>query len=125
MAEKPNKPWEFSNRYGYVTDDGIIRVYGFPEQPAADLAPGRIARRRPVDVELKPGQYRWCSCGHSQTQPFCDGAHGDRSHQTNRQGYKFQVLEETTVRLCLCKKTSNPPFCDCTHLEMRRPSGMA
>lgn len=26
-------------------------------------------------MDMQPGKYYWCSCGHSGNQPFCDGAH--------------------------------------------------
>jgi CDGSH iron-sulfur domain-containing protein 3 len=115
MPDKPANPWGYSDEYGYYTEDHKIRIFGFAEQPPAQLTPGRVARRRPVETTLKPGNYSWCTCGHSEQQPFCDHAHRDAAHQTNRKSYKFQVLEETTVKLCLCKKTKHPPFCDCAH----------
>lgn len=70
----------------------------------------------PFDVELEAGQkYFWCSCGFSQNQPFCDGAHkgsGLKSHC-------FTTDTSGKVRLCGCKKTKNPPFCDGSHMEVR------
>jgi len=36
----------------------------------------RIAATHPTKVELEAGKtYFFCGCGHSATQPFCDGAH--------------------------------------------------
>ncbi len=29
----------------------------------------------PHVMEVKAGEYYWCSCGESQTQPYCDGSH--------------------------------------------------
>ena len=30
----------------------------------------------PYETEVQQGRpYLWCACGHSQAQPFCDGAH--------------------------------------------------
>lgn len=115
MSAKPVNPWDYSDEFGYVTEDGKIRIFGFAEQPPAQLTPGRVARRRPADVTLKPGRYSWCTCGYSESQPFCDHAHRNTEPPTNRKSYKFQVLEEATVKLCLCKKTKQPPFCDCAH----------
>ena len=35
-----------------------------------------IAQKGPYEVELEAGKsYLWCACGHSATQPFCDGSH--------------------------------------------------
>ena len=34
-----------------------------------------VAQRWPYLVDLAPGDYRWCACGRSRTQPFCDDSH--------------------------------------------------
>ena len=35
-----------------------------------------VARKGPYGVVVKKDQsYWWCSCGRSQSQPFCDGSH--------------------------------------------------
>ncbi len=34
-----------------------------------------IFEKKPTVMELEPGTYYWCSCGHSAKQPFCDGSH--------------------------------------------------
>ena len=36
---------------------------------------GKIAKRGPYVMDMQPGQYFWCSCGRTENQPFCDGAH--------------------------------------------------
>ncbi|MBU0575369.1 MAG: CDGSH iron-sulfur domain-containing protein [Proteobacteria bacterium] len=35
----------------------------------------KISKKGPCVMEMQPGKYFWCSCGHSAIQPFCDGAH--------------------------------------------------
>ncbi|MCF6332089.1 MAG: CDGSH iron-sulfur domain-containing protein [Draconibacterium sp.] len=35
----------------------------------------KIAAKNPAILNLKPGEYYWCSCGKSKNQPFCDGSH--------------------------------------------------
>jgi CDGSH-type Zn-finger protein len=35
----------------------------------------KIAQRSPYVLAETPGTKWWCACGHSQTQPFCDGSH--------------------------------------------------
>jgi CDGSH-type Zn-finger protein len=110
---KPREPWTYSDREGYVTDDGKIRIYGFSAAPEEPLTPVANMAAEPVTLRLEPGRYSWCTCGQSQNQPFCDNAHRDAP--TNRKSYKFEILEATDVRFCLCKRTSNPPFCDGTH----------
>lgn len=35
-----------------------------------------IAQKSPIAVELEAGKtYYWCTCGKSENQPFCNGAH--------------------------------------------------
>jgi CDGSH iron-sulfur domain-containing protein 3 len=53
--------------------------------------------------------YRWCSCGQSLKQPFCDGSH----HGTSFTPFKFTIEERVKdIQLCGCKLTSSKPFCD-------------
>ena len=53
--------------------------------------------------------YRWCSCGQSLKQPFCDGSH----QGTHFKPYKFTVEERVKdIKLCGCKLTTKRPFCD-------------
>jgi len=72
----------------------------------------KVAAKVPIKVELEEGKkYAWCTCGLSDRQPYCNGAH---------KGTEFRplvfVAEETkTAHLCQCKQTKNPPFCDGTH----------
>ncbi len=69
----------------------------------------------PIEVKLEAGrQYYWCTCGRSNSQPFCDGSH---------KGTEFTPLAinadtDKTVWLCTCKKTANKPYCDGTHSKL-------
>ena len=85
-----------------------------PEPVVAALYPVEV---RGVDLDRK---YKWCSCGLSRYQPFCDQACA---------GSAFAPLVftvEQPVRamyLCACKLTSAAPFCDhrtCQALRDRR-----
>lgn len=70
------------------------------------------AGNQPVMIELeKNKRYAWCSCGYSEKQPFCNGAH------KNEGGIPmiFSVDEEKKAALCTCKLTSTPPYCDGSH----------
>jgi CDGSH-type Zn-finger protein len=34
-----------------------------------------VAQKGPYLQELAPGDYLWCACGRSASQPWCDGSH--------------------------------------------------
>lgn len=70
-----------------------------------------IPFRRPVTLELKPGTYRWCACGRSEEQPFCDDSHKG----TDFEPIAFTVAERTIVSLCQCKHSRRRPYCDGSH----------
>jgi len=78
------------------------------------MAEPKIAQKSPYEFKINEGDKKaWCSCGHSEKQPFCDG-----SHSRNNTGMKPILLKsekEDTVYFCGCKHTKNPPFCDGTH----------
>ncbi|KAK0414994.1 hypothetical protein QR680_011721 [Steinernema hermaphroditum] len=87
------------------------------ENPSAAMLPykGVDAAKKPVKVELTAGKsYFWCSCGHSATQPFCDGTH-KRPGTTNVRPVKFSVEKSGNYLLCQCKQTENRPLCDGSH----------
>ena len=73
-----------------------------------------IFDRKPAVLPLEAGDYWWCGCGRSQTQPFCDGSHKG----TGLAPVKFTLAEAKTVALCNCKHTGNPPFCDGSHSRL-------
>lgn len=71
-----------------------------------------IAQKSPYQVELEAGKaYFWCSCGKSQKQPFCDGAHKGSELSPVR----FVAENSGTFNLCGCKSTNGPPYCDGEH----------
>uniref|UniRef100_A0A8C5XMG1 CDGSH iron sulfur domain 3 n=2 Tax=Microcebus murinus TaxID=30608 RepID=A0A8C5XMG1_MICMU len=86
----------------------------FPKTPAKSV----VALKTPIKVELVAGKtYRWCVCGHSKKQPFCDGSHFFQ--RTGLSPLKFKAQETRTVALCTCKATQKPPYCDGTHRSER------
>lgn len=74
-----------------------------------------IAQRGPyVQEEEKSGKRAWCSCGHSEIQPFCDG---------NHRGSPFRPLVVSVeggsqAAWCGCKRTNTPPYCDGSHNQL-------
>lgn len=78
------------------------------------MAEPHIAKKGPYVVELEPGSYKWCACGQSAKQPFCDGSHKGSGCEPVR----FEIHEKRKVGLCGCKHTGNPPFCDAAHRKL-------
>ena len=86
------------------------------------LLDGSARRRPPVvpaycpyRVQLQIGRtYRWCACGRSSSQPWCDDSHSDADPQP----LLFSVSAAQRLHyLCGCKYTSKPPFCDGSHIH--------
>ncbi len=73
-----------------------------------------IAGRRSIKLDLPPGNYEWCACGRSQSQPFCDGSHAG----TDFRPVSFAVDVRKIYSLCACKRTLTPPFCDHAHRSL-------
>ena len=73
-----------------------------------------IFDKKPAVLPLEAGDYWWCACGRSQTQPFCDGSHKG----TGLAPVKFTLTEAKTVALCNCKHTCGVPFCDGSHSRL-------
>ncbi|NEO87471.1 MAG: CDGSH iron-sulfur domain-containing protein [Spirulina sp. SIO3F2] len=74
----------------------------------------KIVDKKPTVMTLEPGKYFWCSCGLSENQPFCNGAHTG----TEFTPVALEVTETKQVALCLCKNTQNVPFCDGAHARL-------
>ena len=82
---------------GQMVRDPVCGVY-IPEQ-------GSLVERRSGET------YHFCTCGHSATQPFCDGSHGG----TGFRPQAFTAEKDGKAFLCQCKHTANAPFCDGSH----------
>ncbi|MCC6274556.1 MAG: CDGSH iron-sulfur domain-containing protein [Leptospiraceae bacterium] len=73
-----------------------------------------IAQKSPYMVDVEEGKkVAWCACGHSEKQPFCDGAHARL--QTGIKPVVATIAKKETAAFCGCKHTKNPPYCDGTH----------
>jgi CDGSH-type Zn-finger protein len=74
-----------------------------------------VAGKAPIPVELKKGEtYYFCTCGKSDSQPFCNGAHQGTSFTP----MAFTAEKDETAYLCSCKHTKKPPYCDGSHQNL-------
>jgi CDGSH-type Zn-finger protein len=86
-----------------------------PEVPEPDPPlPPVVAKRGPCITNVSPGTLWWCSCGRSQSQPFCDGSHKG----TGLKPHQVDIAEAHRVAFCGCKHSQNPPYCDGNHSKL-------
>lgn len=72
----------------------------------------KVAMLRSIKVEVKEGEiYYYCTCGLSETQPFCDGSH----QETEFSPLEYKAQDNAIISFCGCKHTKKPPFCDGAH----------
>lgn len=75
-----------------------------------------IVQKTPFEVEVEEGKsYWWCSCGLSDNQPFCNGAHKEAGVFSP---VEWVAPETGTKHLCGCKHTDNAPLCDGSHTKL-------
>ncbi len=76
---------------------------------------GQVAAPEPIGVSVTAGRkYRWCTCGLSKKQPFCDESHAG----TDFEPLEWQATATEEVWFCRCKQTSTPPLCDGSHEKL-------
>lgn len=74
-----------------------------------------VAQKAPYPVEVEAGKtYFWCSCGKSDTQPFCNGAH----KETGMNPVKFTAEKSETIFFCGCKQSGRGVRCDGSHNKL-------
>ena len=82
----------------------------------------KIAAKHPFLIEVTAGKkYFWCSCGASQSQPFCDGSHKQYKKEDESSIMKsvmFEATETKVISFCGCKHSKNGVFCDGTHSSL-------
>ena len=62
----------------------------------------------PYAVWVEEGKrYRWCSCGLSATQPWCDESHIGTAFQP----IEFEAPITSLFYMCGCKRSDNAPYC--------------
>lgn len=70
------------------------------------------AQSAPYAVDVEEGKtYFWCTCGRSESQPFCDGSHSGTAFSP----MAYTADKSTTAYFCGCKATENAPMCDGSH----------
>jgi len=75
----------------------------------------KCAAKEPNNLQTeKDKNYAWCTCGLSDKQPLCNGAHKG----TGFVPQIFKTDEAKEVWLCQCKQTKNPPYCDGSHKSL-------
>jgi len=75
----------------------------------------KVAGTTPQIEQLEEGKtYAWCSCGKSENQPWCNGAHAGSEFAPQ----VFKAEESKTAAICMCKQTKNPPYCDGSHINL-------
>ena len=80
----------------------------------------KVADTCPSKMELEAGKkYAFCTCGLSESQPFCDGQHSG----TKFLPLVFTAEENKTAFLCQCKQTANAPYCDGAHKALEGSQG--
>ena len=78
-----------------------------------------IGGERPVVGEFEAGDYWWCTCGLSATQPFCDGAHKADGCFAPK---KVTLEERSKVAWCTCKLSAKGHLCDGSHKCLSKPA---
>ncbi|MEQ8768255.1 MAG: CDGSH iron-sulfur domain-containing protein [Planctomycetota bacterium] len=73
-----------------------------------------IPQKMPFVVDVEPGNYAWCSCGRSASQPYCDGSHKGSGFTPVVE----KIEESKKVAWCGCKRSGTPPFCDGSHSRL-------
>lgn len=72
-----------------------------------------IADTKPAVLELEPGTYKWCACGRSESQPWCDGSHVG----TGLTPIVVSIEEAKRYAMCCCKQSDKGAFCDGSHKQ--------
>ncbi len=76
----------------------------------------KVAATSPAKVEIEAGKkYAYCTCGLSESQPFCDGKHSG----TEFKPHVFTAEKSDTCYMCQCKQTGNAPYCDGAHNNVK------
>jgi len=82
----------------------------------------KIVKKAPFVIEVEAGKkYFWCSCGLSQSQPFCDGSHKSYKNEDGTSAMKsvvYEAAESKKVYFCGCKHSKAGLLCDGSHNKL-------
>lgn len=71
-----------------------------------------VANPFPYFVEVEEGKtYKWCACGRSSTQPFCDNSHDG----TGIEPVDYTAENTKNIAFCGCKASKRGAVCDSSH----------
>ena len=71
-----------------------------------------VAQGFPYFVAVEQGKiYKWCACGRSSTQPFCDNSH----EGTGIEPVNYTAEETKKMAFCGCKASKRGAICDSSH----------
>ncbi|QFY41733.1 CDGSH iron-sulfur domain-containing protein [Candidatus Methylospira mobilis] len=71
-----------------------------------------IAQKAPYAVAVETGKSYWyCTCGKTESQPFCDGAHKG----TGFRPVEYKAEQDEVVYFCGCRQSANGVTCDGAH----------
>lgn len=67
----------------------------------------------PHYIDETPGTKYYCTCGESNTKPYCDGSH--ERLKTGKTPKEYVIETAKRYVICDCGTTKNSPFCDGSH----------
>ena len=71
-----------------------------------------VAQPFPYYAEVEEGKtYKWCACGRSSTQPFCDLFHAG----TGIEPIEYKAPNSKRIAFCGCKASKRGALCDGSH----------
>ena len=96
----------------------VFEIFSFLSYRPLLLQYGLTYDKKPFKVNVKKYHlYKWCGCGRSHSQPFCDTTCQNKYWKRNIVGGPVTYIapEDKEVWFCQCKRTKHRPFCDGTH----------
>ena len=108
-------PFRFKKAIGNEHSLNSTEKQRLVSQKDLSMAKPNIAQKAPFPVQVEEGKsYSWCTCGKSEKQPFCDGAHKG----TDFLPLRYKAAETTKVFFCGCKHGKNGALCDGSHSKL-------